>query len=127
MSYRSASAAFVHPGASMVYPICDSKSCSSGSPRQESNLYLALRRRPFYPLNYRELLRICPQIYCAGIMLRRAPELDAGPHPSRKSAMEPAPLASIPARNPYVLLIHSGSCAPFSLPDARSLQFVNRF
>ncbi len=22
------------------------------SPRQESNLYLALRRRPFYPLNY---------------------------------------------------------------------------
>ena len=24
------------------------------SPRQESNLYLALRRRPFYPLNYRE-------------------------------------------------------------------------
>jgi hypothetical protein len=24
------------------------------SPRQESNLYLALRRRPFYPLNYEE-------------------------------------------------------------------------
>lgn len=24
------------------------------SPRQESNLYLALRRRPFYPLNYGE-------------------------------------------------------------------------
>ena len=25
------------------------------SPRQESNLYLALRRRPFYPLNYEEI------------------------------------------------------------------------
>lgn len=25
------------------------------SPRQESNLYLALRRRPFYPLNYGEV------------------------------------------------------------------------
>ena len=25
------------------------------SPRQESNLYLALRRRPFYPLNYEEV------------------------------------------------------------------------
>ena len=24
------------------------------SPRQESNLYLALRRHPFYPLNYEE-------------------------------------------------------------------------
>lgn len=24
------------------------------SPRQESNLYLALRRRSFYPLNYEE-------------------------------------------------------------------------
>ncbi len=24
------------------------------SPRQESNLYLPLRRRPFYPLNYGE-------------------------------------------------------------------------
>ena len=25
------------------------------SPRQESNLYLPLRRRPFYPLNYGEI------------------------------------------------------------------------
>ncbi len=32
-----------------------STTCSSGwSPRQESNLYLALRRHSFYPLNYEE-------------------------------------------------------------------------
>ena len=32
----------------------------SWSPRQESNLYLPLRRRPFYPLNYGEDGRIVP-------------------------------------------------------------------
>jgi hypothetical protein len=29
------------------------------SPRQESNLYLTLRRHPFYPLNYEELSGDC--------------------------------------------------------------------
>jgi hypothetical protein len=28
------------------------------SPRQESNLYLTLRRHPFYPLNYEELVAL---------------------------------------------------------------------
>ena len=33
------------------------------SPRQESNLYLSLRRRPFYPLNYGEGRWILPVLW----------------------------------------------------------------
>ena len=33
------------------------------SPRQESNLYLSLRRQPFYPLNYEEGRWILPVLH----------------------------------------------------------------
>lgn len=39
------------------------------SPRQESNLYLALRRHSFYPLNYGEVQPILAAISCASMVL----------------------------------------------------------
>src|SRR5205085_7847061 len=40
--------------------------CFGWSRRQESNLYLPLRRRPFYPLNYGELGALGPGAQCKG-------------------------------------------------------------
>ena len=40
--------------AAMEVSIEERRSTSGWSRRQESNLYLPLRRRPFYPLNYGE-------------------------------------------------------------------------
>ncbi len=38
------------------------------SPRQESNLYLPLRRRPFYPLNYGERVGIVPATVAVAVV-----------------------------------------------------------